>query len=159
MESHRMRRFVRLMRWLPSSPRCTVCRAPQAGFGCRMVRPFGFGPSRKNPRLCEQCFEKGPEGGMEMDVGVLFADVRGFTEMTERSGSHAATAMLNRFYESAVEVLTRHAIIDKLVGDQVMALYLPQLFDDEVAGHMLEDARRLVAVAPRDIDLGGGLGY
>ena len=35
-------------------------------------------------------------------------------------------ARMNRFYQTATEVLIRHdAIIDKLVGDEVMALFIP----------------------------------
>ena len=35
--------------------------------------------------------------------------------------------MLRRFYRAAEDVLFPHALIDKLIGDEVMALYLPQL--------------------------------
>ena len=63
-------------------------------------------------------------GGLEMEVGILFADVRGFTSLAERHAPDAVTTLLNRFYATAVDVLCEHAIIDKLVGDQVMALYL-----------------------------------
>src|SRR6185437_16533504 len=44
-------------------------------------------------------------------------------------------------------VVCEHAIIDKLVGDQVMALYLPRVFPGEPAMHMLADARALLASA------------
>jgi adenylate cyclase len=108
---------------------------------------FGFGPSRKNPRLCSQCFEKAPMGGTEVDVGILFADIRGFTTLAEQQTPDALTTLLNRFYATAVEVLCDHAIIDKLVGDQVMALYLPGLFPGEPARDMLADARALMAAA------------
>ena len=108
---------------------------------------LGFGPSHKNPRLCSQCFEKAPMGGTEMNVGILFADIRGFASLAERETPDALATLLNRFYASAVEVLCEHAIVDKLVGDQVMALYLPRLFPGEPARHMLADARALVAAA------------
>ena len=124
-----------------------------------MVRPFGFGPSRKNPRLCVSCFEAGPVGGVEMHIGVLFADVRGFTSLAEHQGPSATTALLNRFYEASIDVLCRHAIIDKLVGDQVMALYLPQLLGDGAVEHMVTDARDLLAAAPAELDVGVGLDY
>jgi adenylate cyclase len=86
-------------------------------------------------------------GGVEMGVGILFADVRGFTSLAERQAPDTVAALLNRFYASAVEVLCEHAIIDKLVGDQVMALYLPRVFPGEPARHMIADAEALLAAA------------
>jgi adenylate cyclase len=108
---------------------------------------FGFAPSRKNPRLCSRCFERAPMGGVEMDVGILFADVRGFTSLAERQAPDAVATLLNRFYATAVGILCEHAIIDKLVGDQVMALYLPGVFPGEPAQHMVSDAQELLVAA------------
>lgn len=107
----------------------------------------GFAPSRKNPRLCSRCFEHAPMGGQEMDVGVLFADIRGFTSLAEHQAPDQVAELLNCFYADAVEILCRHAIVDKLVGDEVMALYLPGLFDDDPVCHMVGDAEDLLAAA------------
>ena len=159
IETHRARTFVRVMRVLPSAPRCAICRAPFEGVGGRFMRRVGYGPSRKNPRLCASCFEKAPVGGVRMEVGVLFADVRGFTSLAEHQDPDETAALLNRFYEAAVDVLCRHAIIDKLVGDQVMALYLPSLLGDDAAQHMVRDGRDLLHAAPPELDLGVGLDY
>jgi len=159
MESHRAQRWVRMMRMFPGGERCSLCRAPFGGFGGRLVKPFGFGPSRKNPRLCGKCFEMAPEGGVEMNVGVLFADVRGFTTLSEQQSPTKVSALLNRFYGAAVDVLCEHAIIDKLVGDQVMALYIPNLFEGEASEHMVADARALLEAAHPWIDIGIGLDY
>lgn len=147
LETHRMHGFVRLMGKLPSDPRCAVCRAPYGGVGGRVMARLGFAPSRKNPRLCSQCFEKAPMGGVEMKVGILFADVRGFTSLAEHEAPDAVAALLNRFYASAVDILCRHAIIDKLVGDEVMALYLPGLFQQQPPAQMVADAQALLAAA------------
>jgi adenylate cyclase len=107
----------------------------------------GFAPSRKNPRLCSRCFELAPMGGQEMEVGILFADIRGFTALAEGQAPDRVAGLLNRFYAGAVEVLCRHAIVDKLVGDEVMALYLPGLFDGDPAADMVGDAEELLATA------------
>ena len=46
------RRLTRLMRLLPTDPRCKSCYAPFAGIGGKLLRVTGFAPSRKNPRFC-----------------------------------------------------------------------------------------------------------
>jgi len=159
LEQHRARLFIRLMRALPGDPRCAVCRAPFARIGGRIMRHFGYGPSRKNPRLCESCFARIPDGGVQMSVGVLFADVRGFTALTERTSAAETTALLNRFYEVAIAILSRDAIIDKLVGDQVMALYLPHLLSDRAPVRMIADARELVQATADDLQIGVGIDF
>jgi adenylate cyclase len=140
INGHMPRRFIRVMRRLPSEPRCRLCHAPYGGPGGRIMRRLGFAPSRKNPNLCNTCFEKAPMGGVEMEIGVLFADVRGFTSLAERTATDDLAMLLNRFYAAASEVLTRSAIIDKLVGDEVMALYLPRLLSQEWEDDLVRDA-------------------
>jgi adenylate cyclase len=116
-----------VLRTLPSSPRCGFCGAPFAGFGGALVRPLGFRPSTKNPSICGTCVELSPPGGTTMDLGVLFADVRGFTTLSEREGADAARLVLRDFYACAEAVLFPEALIDKVIGDAVMALYVPSL--------------------------------
>jgi adenylate cyclase len=93
-----------------------------------------------------------------MEIGVLFADVRGYTAMSHDMAPDAVADLMNRFYASATKILSRSAIIDKLVGDEVMALYLPLLvrggkgWEDD----MLRDARDLLQVMPW-LGLGVGL--
>jgi adenylate cyclase len=144
MGNHMPRAFVAVMSRLPSEPRCRLCRAPYGGFGGRIMRRVGFGPSRKNPNLCSTCFEKAPMGGAEMEIGVLFADVRGFTSLAETMPPTEVAELLNRFYAAATGVLSRSAVIDKLVGDEVMALYLPPLLRDGWEDEMLRDASELL---------------
>jgi adenylate cyclase len=144
MAGHAPRTFVRVMRRLPADPRCRLCRAPYGGVGGRIMRRLGFGPSRKNPTLCDTCFEKAPLGGVEMEIGVLFADVRDFTALAAQLPAERVAGLLNRFYGSATEIFTRSAIVDKLVGDEVMALYLPVLVGEAWEDAMLRDARDLL---------------
>jgi adenylate cyclase len=83
---------------------------------------------------------------MTTDVGVLFADLRGFTRLSEQSDPEAVSALLRRFYACAERVLFPEAIIDKLIGDEVMALYLPMYGKlENPAATMLAQSRELLA--------------
>ncbi|HVT64432.1 MAG TPA: adenylate/guanylate cyclase domain-containing protein [Mycobacteriales bacterium] len=144
--THDSGRFIKRM-WLsmPASPRCGLCSAPFAGFGRYVARPLGYRPSRKNPNFCASCVEMSPPGGTTMPVGVLFADIRGFTSAAEAASPEELSKLLRRFYGAAEAALFPEAIIDKLIGDEVMALYLPALLPGrDVPQLMLEHARRLL---------------
>jgi adenylate cyclase len=142
------RLFGGLFRSLPSSPRCGFCGAPFAGPGRWIVGPLGYRPSRKNPTICGTCVEFSPPGGMKMHTGVLFADLRGFTARFDGADPADASALLRRFYRCAEDVLFPDAVIDKLIGDEVMALYLPDLTRRldrrDVPSVMLDHARELL---------------
>jgi adenylate cyclase len=72
------------------------------------------------------CFEMAPLGGHDMEVGVLFADIRGFTSWCEKAPPETVERALNVFYSVSTRALVeRDAIIDKFVGDEVMGLFLP----------------------------------
>jgi adenylate cyclase len=152
------RALKRILRSLATSPRCGYCGAPFAGLGGRLVRPLGYRPSRKNPNLCAVCVELAPPGGMTREVGVLFADLRGFTALSEGAEPEEMSALLRRFYACATDALLPEALIDKLIGDEVMALYVPGYMRpadigvtwtadarDVVAPVMLDHARELLA--------------
>jgi adenylate cyclase len=114
-----------VFRYLPSAPRCKLCQNPFGGVGGRVMSVAGFKRSRKNPNLCTRCCDALPPGGAEVDVAVLFADVRGSTALGERALAADFAALLNRFYATATQTLVRHdAVIDKLIGDEVMAFFV-----------------------------------
>jgi adenylate cyclase len=137
-------RLRRIMRKLPSDPRCKLCNAPFTGAG-KMLKPFGFGPSRKNPNLCKACFEHAPLGGVEAEIGILFADVRGFTALAETLSPEEVSRLLKRFYEAATAaLLRRNALIDKMVGDEVMALFLPPLMEEPIFDAMVSAGEELL---------------
>lgn len=139
---------ARLIGSLPSSPRCGICGAPFGGIGQRVVGPLGYRPSRKNPTVCSVCVENSPPGGMNQYIGVLFADLRGFTSRFDGADPREASLLLRRFYRVAEDVLFPDAVIDKLIGDEVMAIYLPilrpKLDLEDMPGVMLEHARDLL---------------
>lgn len=149
----RFRRTRGLMRRLPTDPRCKVCASPFRGIGGFLVRPFGFGPSRKNPNLCDVCVEGGPDGGFETDVGALFADIRGFTTLAERLASAEVGDLMDRFYRVSSKTLFGHdAIVDKLVGDAVVALFWPPIVDGDPCARMVDAAEQLL----HDVGYGHG---
>jgi adenylate cyclase len=111
-------------------------------------RPLGYRPSRKNPHLCATCVELSPPGGMTTETGILFADLRGFTSASEGTDPEQVSRTLRRFYGCAEQVLFPEAVIDKLIGDEVMALYLcwpdSDVTVESVPGLMVDHARSLL---------------
>jgi adenylate cyclase len=134
----------RVFRRLPGDPRCKLCYNPFGGLSGKFVGVLGHKPSRKNPNLCQFCFDRLPSGGIETDVGVVFADVRSSTALGEQSNPAAFAQRLNEFYAAATTVVIHYdGIVDKLIGDEVMGLFLPG-----IAG---PDYRRKAAVAAVEI--------
>jgi adenylate cyclase len=115
----------RIFRRLPHDPRCKLCQNPFGGVGGKVVGLLGRKPSRKSPNLCQYCFDHLPTGGIEIDIGVVFADVRASTALGERSDATTFAERLNEFYATATKVLIHNdGIVDKLIGDEVMGLFI-----------------------------------
>jgi adenylate cyclase len=146
LEGHRPIRFGRrAFRLIPAAPRCKFCASPFAGVGGRLFRLVGHGRSRKNPNMCAACCEGLPRGGAEVDIAVLFADVRGSTTLGERSSTSTFAELLNRFYAAATEVLLRHdAVIDKLIGDELMAFFAPGMCGRNYRRHAVQAALEIL---------------
>jgi class 3 adenylate cyclase len=113
--------------FLPGTMRCTGCNVAMKGIGGRIVQATsGIRQSRKNPNFCNLCDDALPQGGAEVDIAVLFADVRGSTGLAEKLGPSAFAALLNRFYDAASQaLLPLNAMIDKMVGDEVVGIFFP----------------------------------
>src|ERR671919_2520975 len=118
----------RMMGALPSPPRCKFCNAPFRGPGGALMRAIGRGPSPLNRRLCRFCMRavhKHP-GGAEVEISVLFADVRGSTAIAERMLPQEFSRLMARFYGAAARVIDeRDGIVDKFLGDGAVALFIP----------------------------------
>jgi adenylate cyclase len=64
------------------------------------------------------------KGGALCEVTMLFADIRGFTPMSEKTGPQEIVRMLNEYFELMVDVIFKHqGTLDKFVGDEIMALF------------------------------------
>ena len=135
-------RHRRMLKLLPSSPRCRFCMVPFAGVG----KVMGIRPSAQNPNYCRSCFEALPTITHELEVGVLFADLRGFTSWSETHSASDAADLVSRFYAVANRVLTSDDAFVAYIGDQVMAIYLVDMpsLGARTADIMLAATRRLL---------------
>jgi len=144
------RRQRRLLRVLPGTPRCKNCYAPFQGAGSHIVRLFyGKRPSNLNPQLCNICeqFARKYQGGAEIELSLLFADVRGSTTLAEGMNPTEYSGVINRFYKAATRVMVRSdALIDKIIGDQVAGMYVPGFAGPEHAKRAVEAAREILKV-------------
>jgi adenylate cyclase len=142
----------RLFRRLPGPPdtRCKNCYAPFEGIGARIVRViYNKHPSTYNPRICNACeeFAREFQGGAEVELSMLFADVRGSTTLAEGMSPSAFSALIDRFYQSTTDVLIHtDALIDKLAGDEVTAFYFPGFAGPEHAKRAVGAAQELLRV-------------
>lgn len=143
------RRQRRIFRLLPGSPRCKNCYAPFHGVGSALVRAiYGKEPSNLNPRMCNFCdrFAKEFRGGVEIELSLLFADVRGSTTLAESMSAMAYSKLINRFYKAATKVLINSdALIDKIIGDEVVAMFVPGFVGPDHARYAVNAARRIIS--------------
>ena len=138
---------------IPSGPRCKLCTAPLNAPGSILLKPFGFGPSKLNRRLCRACFrhiEKHP-GGAEVELSLLFADIRGSTGLAERMQAQEFSQLISRFYGTAASVVDeRNGLVDKFVGDEVVALFIPGFAGQDHASHAIGAGRELLRETGND---------
>lgn len=63
-------------------------------------------------------------GGEEKEITVLFCDIRNFTQLCESHAPRDVLARLNQFFSTAAKVIeAQKGVIDKYMGDAVMALF------------------------------------
>ena len=63
-------------------------------------------------------------GGLLQPVTVLFADIRGFTPLSEHMDAREVVLLLNEFFTAMTDVIfAAHGTLDKYIGDCVMALF------------------------------------
>ncbi len=141
------RRVRRIFKRIPSEPRCKLCAAPFGGVGAPLMRMIGKSPSRQSPLICGTCYSFLTEhhGGAEIEVSLLFADVRGSTTLAEQMPSAQFRDLMSRFYSTATKVVFDHdGSIDKFVGDELVAMFYPLLTGERHAARAVEAATALL---------------
>jgi adenylate cyclase len=127
-----------------------------AGLGERERLRDAFG-TFVDPALTERVLAEGTDlRGEEVEVSVLFLDVRDFTPFAERAAARELVATLNNLYEVVVPVILRHGgHVDKFMGDGLLAVFgAPERQADHAARAVA--AAREIAQLVRD-HLGGKL--
>jgi len=108
--------------------------------------------------MCARCFDglgghaamcppsEGGEDvrGAEIDITMLFADVRGSSKLARAMPVLDFTRLMSRFYQVSRDVLIEHdAIIEKFVGDEVVALFIPFMAGPEHVKQAVDAAQAL----------------
>lgn len=87
-------------------------------------------------------------GGETLEVTVLFSDIRSFTTISERLTPQEVVEMLNEYYGRAcVPILEQGGMVDKFMGDAVMAIFGAPVPQPDNAGRALNAALSMVEIA------------
>jgi len=158
----------RLFRMLPHDPRCKFCNAPFQGIGGTIVRAvFGKQRSALNPRFCNMCEVASRQfpGGAEVDMSMLFADVRGSTALSETMSPTDFSRLINRFYTQATKaIIDEDGLVESLVGDAVAAFWEAGFAGPNYVARTVKVAQNLSRVMARQqipvgIGVHAGLAY
>ena len=112
-----------------------------------------------SPHIVDRILENPDQiwvGGANHEVSLFFADIRGFTTLTERMPPEELLALLNGYFSLATEVIVKHkGYIDKFVGDAVMAVFGAPVADPD---HPVNAVRALLDLRERLADFDGATG-
>jgi adenylate cyclase len=98
------------------------------------------------------------QGGAEIELSMLFADLRGSTELAARMSATAYGRLLNRFYRIASRAIQEPGgDVDKYLGDGVFALFIPGFAGPDHAARAIGAARQILrATAAVELPEGSG---
>jgi adenylate cyclase len=143
------KRLRRIMRLLPHDPRCKFCNTPFQGIGGMLARIlFSKQRSALNPRFCNMCEIAAREfpGGAEVDMAILFIDIRGSTALSEKMSPTEFSKLINRFYTVTTKaVIEEDGLVEKLAGDGLAAFWGAGFAGPDYVRRTLNVAQRLAA--------------
>jgi adenylate cyclase len=137
----------RVLKHVPADPRCRMCASPFAGPGAPIMRMMGKRPSDSNPNWCNSCFDfmAKHHGGAEVEGAMLFADIRGSTSLAEGMSAGEFHAILDRYFAAATEAVFKHdGFVDKFVGDELVAFFVPLLTGERYVARAVAAATDLL---------------
>lgn len=156
------RKIYRFFRILPHDPRCKLCNAPFHGIGGMVVGAlYGRKQSSLNPRFCNVCegFAKKFPGGAEVEMSMLFVDVRGSTALSEQMTRMEFQKLINRFFvESTRAIAEEDGLVEKLAGDAVAAFWGAGFAGQNYVARTVRAAQKILKVmAQQKIPVGVGV--
>ncbi len=89
-------------------------------------------------------------GGNSQIASVLFSDIRSFTTISEALGARDTVAMLNAYFTEMIDVIFgRKGILDKYIGDAIMAVFGAPFSCPEDADNAVSAANEMITVLRR----------
>jgi adenylate cyclase len=147
------KRIHRFLNLLPHDPRCKFCHAPFEGIGSLVVRTvYGKSQSNLNPHFCNVCedFAKKFPGGAEVEMSMLFVDVRGSTALSEKLRVSEFQGVINKFFiESAKIIAGEDGLLEKLAGDAVAAFWGAGIAGRDYVARTIRAAQKIQKVMER----------
>lgn len=84
-------------------------------------------------------------GGKRANVTVLFADIRGFTSMSENMSAEDVSKILNEYFAEVEPIITKYnGVINKFIGDAVMAIFGEPIQDKNHAMNAVKCANEMI---------------
>ncbi len=126
----------------------------------RMRDTFG---SYVDPAVAERILDEGVDlSGEEVEVTIMFIDVRGFTAFAEETEAHEVVAGINALFEAVIPIIHEHGgRVDKFVGDGLLAVFgAPQRLEDHADAGLaaaLAIARAVDAGKAGELEIGIGI--
>lgn len=100
------------------------------------------------PRVLEEMRRSGRDFDLaeRREITILFADLRGFTALAQRLPPDAVRSTVNAFLDEMIRIVYAHdGMVDKIIGDEVMALFGAPLPSGDHAWRALQAAAEMVA--------------
>lgn len=148
------KRLRHFMRYLPRDPRCKFCNTPFRGIGGLIARVvFNKHQSALNPRFCDMCdmAMRGFPGGAEVEMTMLFADIRGSTALSAQMSATEFGGLINRFYRAAARAINdEDGLLEKLAGDSVSGFWGAGFAGPDYVRRTVQAARRIAETMQRE---------
>jgi len=100
-----------------------------------------------SPEIAEELIKSDVQlGGEEKEITILFTDLRGFTSLSENRAPAEVLDLLNEYLTRMTAVIDRHGgVVDKYIGDAIMALFGAPLAMPDHAGRAVACALEMIA--------------